>query len=213
MFDFRDSLASVRSVVAIGAHPDDIEIGCGGTIAALRSVNPSIEFHWVVLTGTPERTEEARQAAERFAGDSLASCEVGDFRERYLPYDPMVKEYFDALGARLSPDIVLCPWVEDAHQDHRTAAALTANTFRDHLVLQYEIAKYDGDLGRPSVYVPLSREQAEAKVESLFDCFPSQVARDWFTSETFIGLMRLRGIECKAPSGLAEAFHARKVLL
>ena len=150
------------------------------------------------------RRREARQ---------ITSFELGEFRERYLPYDPAVKEFFDSLGTRYRPDIILCPWTGDAHQDHRTVAALTANTFRDHLVLQYEIVKYDGDLGRPSVYVPVSRDQADSKVESLFECFPSQVTRDWFTSETFMGIMRIRGIECKAPSGLAEAFHARKVVL
>ncbi len=213
MFGFRDALATAQSVLAIGAHPDDIEIGCGATITALRSANPGMEFHWVVLTGTPERVEEAQRAADRFAGTALASFEVRDFRERYLPYDPAVKEFFDSLGAKHQPDIILCPWAGDAHQDHRTVATLTANTFRDHLVLEYEIVKYDGDLGRPSVYVPVTRDQADSKIESLFECFPSQVVRDWFTLETFLGIMRIRGIECKAPSGLAEAFHARKVVL
>lgn len=213
MFGFRDALASAQSVLAIGAHPDDIEIGCGATIAALRTANPDMDLHWVVLTGSPERGEEAQRAADRFAGSSLASFDLGGFRERYLPYDPSLKEYFDELGTRHRPDIVLCPWTGDAHQDHRTAASLTANTFRDHLVLEYEIVKYDGDLGRPSVYVPVSRDQADSKVEALFDCFPSQAVRDWFTADTFMGIMRIRGIECKAPSGLAEAFHARRVVL
>ena len=213
MFDLRSSFSSVRSVLVVGAHPDDIEIGCGGTIATLHGANPGIEFHWVVLTATQERSQEARKGALRFVGEALASIEINDFRERYLPYDPAVKEYFDQLGSKLSPDLVLSPWSEDAHQDHNTAGSLVGNTFRDHLILQYEIAKYDGDLGRPSVFVPLERETAEEKIDALFDCFPSQTGRDWFTRETFLGLMRLRGIESKAPSGLAEAFHAKKVVL
>lgn len=213
MYDFRASLDSINTVLLVGAHPDDIEIGCGGSILELLMINPAIQFHWVVLTGNAQRRREAREAARRFAGDALGSIAVEGFRERYLPYDPGVKEFFDDLGARIRPDLVVSPWDGDAHQDHRTAGDLVRNTFRDHLILQYEIAKYDGDLGRPSVFMSISREHADQKVERLFDSFPSQADRDWFTADAFMGLMRLRGIECKSGSGFAEAFYARKVLL
>ena len=213
MISFIDSLRSVRSLLCVGAHADDIEIGCGATVLTLLAEVPKLEVFWVVLTGSPERHAEARTGAQSFGGANVVSLDLRTFRERYLPYDEAVKEFFDELGARVDPDLVLSPWEGDAHQDHSTVASLVLNTFRDHLILQYEIPKYDGDLGRPTVYVPIDRSVAEMKVSLLFECFPSQVSRYWFTEETFSGLMRMRGIECKAESGLAEAFHSKKLVL
>lgn len=204
----------VSRVLCLGAHSDDIEIGCGGTILTLLEQRPGLQVDWVVMAADGVRVEEARRSAERILATAAdRHISVRDFRERYLPYDPAVKEAFDDLGRQLRPDLVLCPWRGDAHQDHRTVAELAVNTFRDQLILEYEIPKYDGDLGRPSVYVRLSAAQAEAKVRSILDGFPSQAERPWFSEETFRALMRLRGIECRAPDGYAEAFHCGKLVL
>ncbi len=204
----------VSRVLCLGAHSDDIEIGCGGTILTLLEQRPGLQVEWVVMAADGVRVEEARRSAERILATAAdRHISVRDFRERYLPYDPAVKEAFDDLGRQLRPDLVLCPWRGDAHQDHRTVAELAVNTFRDQLILEYEIPKYDGDLGRPSVYVRLSVAQAEAKVRSILDGFPSQAERPWFSEETFRALMRLRGIECRAPDGYAEAFHCGKLVL
>jgi LmbE family N-acetylglucosaminyl deacetylase len=205
---------AVTRVLCIGAHSDDIEIGAAGTILALRERNPDMAVDWLVLSATGERADEARRSAERLLdGLPQATVRVSEFRERYFPYDPALKELFDTLPASPMPDLVLCPWRGDAHQDHRTVAELVHTTFRDQLVLEYEIPKTDGDLGRPSVYVRLTPAQVEAKVTTILEGFPSQASRGWFSADTFRGLMRLRGIECGAPSGHAEAFHANKVVL
>ena len=206
-------LAPAR-VLCLGAHSDDIEIGGGGTLLKLLALHPSMAVDWVVLSAEGDRASEARASAERFLGPNRPTrIRVESFRERYLPYDPAVKEYFDQLGREATPDLVLCPWQGDAHQDHRLVAELAANTFRDQLILEYEIPKYDGDLGRPSVYVHLSTAQAEEKTAALDESFPSQRDRPWFGAETFRALMRLRGIESRAPDGYAEAFHCRKLVL
>lgn len=206
-------LAPAR-LLCIGAHSDDLEIGCGGTIRVLVEQHPRMAVEWVVLSAEAERTDEA-QASARGLLAGIEDCEirVEGFRERYFQYDAGLKEYFDRLGRDSSPELVLVPWLGDAHQDHRVVAELAANTFRDHLILEYEIPKYDGDLGRPSVYVHLSAEQTETKVSWLMSAFPSQRDRPWFTPETFRALMRLRGVESRAPSGFAEAFHCRKLVL
>jgi LmbE family N-acetylglucosaminyl deacetylase len=205
---------AVSRVLCIGAHADDIEIGCGGSILALLARDPGLSVDWVVLSADGERANEARASAARFlATANEHRVSVEGFRERYFPYDPALKEYFDALGADHQPEIVFTPWRGDAHQDHRTVAELAANTFRDQLILEYEIPKFDGDLGQPSVYIHLSEETADAKVAGLLEGFPSQLPRPWFTADTFRGLMRLRGIESRAPDGLAEAFHCRKLVL
>ncbi len=201
-------------VLCIGAHSDDIEIGCGGTLMQLIERCPGLSVDWLVLSATEERREEAEASAARLLANVAASrVWIEPFRERYFPYQPEIKQRFDALQAASKPDVVFTHWRGDAHQDHRVASELTANTFRDHLILEYEIPKYDGDLGQPSVYVRLTDAQAGAKVEHLDAAFPSQRSRGWFDADTFRGLMRLRGVECNAPSGMAEAFHARKVVL
>ncbi len=204
-----------RRVLCLGAHSDDIEIGAGGTILKLVALLPDVSVDWVVLTATGARIAEAEASAARFL-DGAAEHRISthQFRERYFPQVAVeLKEFFDELGRTTDPDLILCPTRDDAHQDHRTVAELVAATFRDHLVLEYEIPKYDGDLGRPSVYVHLGSTEVDRKVALLDEHFPSQRARPWFTEETFRGLMRLRGVESRAPDGYAEAFHCRKLVL
>jgi len=206
---------ATSSILCLGAHSDDIEIGAGGTILKLLANHKDIQVGWVVFTATGPREEEALRSAERFlAGRPNAWVKVESFRERYFPYlSREIKEYFDDLGKTHSPGLVLTHRKDDVHQDHRTVAELTHNTFRDHLILEYEIPKYDGDLGRPNTYVHLSRAIVDQKIEGLLEGFPSQVERSWFTDETFRGLLRLRGVESHAPDGYAEGFHARKLVL
>jgi LmbE family N-acetylglucosaminyl deacetylase len=203
-----------RRVLAIGAHSDDIEIGAGGTILSLQERDPDVRFDWVVLAAHGERRTEAAESAQRFVPDpSRLNMRLESFRDRFFPFDPAIKEYFDGLGEDMDPDLILCPWVSDAHQDHRTVAQLASNTFRHHLILSYEIPKVDGDLGRPSLYVGLSAEVAQKKVSLLTRGFPSQHGRRWFDPEVFMGLMRLRGLESGDAATYAEAFYAAKLLL
>ena len=202
----------ISSILCVGAHSDDIEIGCGGTVLKLVRANPDLKVHWVVLSAEGDRAEEARTSTERFLDQAPNhEVEVASFRERYFPYQSQLKEFFDDLGTRVHPDLVLTHHGGDAHQDHRVVAELTWNTFRDHLILEYEIPKWDGDMGRPNLYVPLSSDQVREKLELLASNFRSQERKHWFEAEVFSGLMRLRGMECRAPSGFAEAFVARKV--
>ncbi len=197
-------------VLVIGSHADDIEIGCGGTLLRLAQEPGGLDLHWVVLGAKGERAEEARASAAAYG---VAQAEVQGFRDAFFPYAAEVKEFFEDLKGRVEPDLVLTHHEADRHQDHRLVAELTWNTFRDHLILEYEIPKYDGDLGRPNVFVPLDEEQAQRKVELLLESFPSQREKRWFTEDLFMGLMRLRGMECNSPSGLAEGFYARKISL
>jgi LmbE family N-acetylglucosaminyl deacetylase len=196
-------------VLAIGSHADDIEIGCGGTLLRLAQDVEPLELHWVVLSADGERADEARAGAAAFG----AEAEVLAFRDAFFRYGGEVKEFFEELKGRFEPDLVLTHHDADRHQDHRLVAELTWNTFRDHLILEYEIPKYDGDLGTPNVFFHLSEAVARRKVELLLDSFPSQSEKRWFTEDVFTGLMRLRGMECNAAGGLAEAFYARKLSL
>ena len=207
-------LAPLRRVLAIGSHSDDIEIGCGGTLLTLTRSNPECEVDWVVLAAAGERGGEARASAEEFlAAASVARVEVHSFRDGFLPYDGAeVKELFEDLKSRVDPQLVLTHTRHDLHQDHRLACELTWNTFRDHLILEYEIPKVDGDLGTPNVFVPLTESVVEEKLTLLERHFPSQSGKHWFDRETFSGLMRLRGMEAVAPERFAEAFTGRKVL-
>jgi LmbE family N-acetylglucosaminyl deacetylase len=206
---------SPLSILCLGAHSDDIEIGCGGTLLRLLAERPHCSVHWVVFSATAERELEARASATDFLISAAESTViVKDFRESYFPYlGAAIKDFFEELKKMTSPDVVLCHHRQDMHQDHRTIAELTWNTFRNHLVLEYEIAKYEGDLGTPNFFVPLSRAVAARKVELLVRHFESQASRSWFRPETFDGLMCVRGIECNSPEGRAEAFHARKMIL
>lgn len=210
----RDASAPLR-VLALGAHADDIEIGCGGTVLRLVAEHPGLSVDWVVLSGEGERAGEAADSAAAFLqGAGESRIEVERFRDGFFPYDgARVKRFFERLKSRVSPDLILAPRLEDRHQDHRLVAELAWNTFRDHVILEYEIPKYEGDLGQPSLYVPLAPQQAERKLELLSKHFPSQTDRSWFSDDTFLAILRLRGIESNAPSGLAEAFGARKLVL
>lgn len=197
-------------VLCLGAHPDDIEIGCGGTLLALAGAGRAA-VRSVVLTGSAERQEEARQATREFGGSS-ADLSIGGLPDGRLPaHWGEVKQQLEDVASGPTPDLVLTPRTDDSHQDHRLIAELATTTWRDSLVLQYEIPKWDGDLRKVTHYVPLTAEQAHRKVELLHKCFVSQHDRDWWDDETFFGLMRLRGIECRAP--YAEGFLAEKVRL
>lgn len=202
-------------VLALGAHPDDIEIGCGGTLLRLIAEHPGLAVHWVVLSGEGGRAAEAADSAAAFLqGAGSSTVEVERFRDGFFPYSGAeVKSFFEGLKSRVSPDLILAPRLEDRHQDHRLVAELAWNTFRDHLILEYEIPKYEGDLGQPNLFVPLEREQVERKVELLLKHFPSQANRTWFSEDTFLAILRLRGVESNAPTRLAEAFTARKLVV
>lgn len=202
-------------ILCLGAHCDDIEIGCGGTVLRLLEAMPDAEVHWVVFTGSPQRQAEARASAAAFLERAgAAEIELHSYRESFLPQQwGAIKEEFERMKA-LRPALVLTHWTHDAHQDHRLIAELTWNTFRDQLIWEYEIPKYEGDLGEPNLFVPLPKSAAERKVAWLVRHFPSQQkARGWFDEDTFFGLMRLRGVGCNAASGYAEAFHCRKVVV
>jgi LmbE family N-acetylglucosaminyl deacetylase len=200
------------SVLAVGAHPDDIEIGAGGTLLGLAQSHPGLRAHYLVLTGTPERHIEAQHAASAFLPGVAVTVQLNDLPEGRLPaLWSQVKDLLEGVAQRFVPDLVLGPQVADAHQDHRTIAQILPTVFRDSLHLGYEIPKWDGDFGRPGTYVPLSAETARRKVELLHKCYPSQHGRDWWDDEVFLGLARLRGMECRAP--YAEAFSCTKLLL
>jgi LmbE family N-acetylglucosaminyl deacetylase len=201
-------------ILCLGAHSDDIEIGCGGTIIQLAQQYPKVAFHWVVFSAAGVRGEEARRSAKLFAGSKLKDPILKTFRDGFLPFDgSAVKDVFEELKRTVSPDLIFTHNRKDAHQDHRLLAELTWNTFRNHLILEYEIPKYDGDLGQPSVFVPLDREICRQKVGHLMEVFGSQRSKQWFDEETFFSLMRLRGMECNSASSYAEAFYCRKLVL
>jgi LmbE family N-acetylglucosaminyl deacetylase len=198
----------------LGAHSDDIEIGCGGTILRLINEVPDIVVRWIVLSGDDCRRAEAQDSAATFLG-SVAEKRIDllNFREGYFPFcGADIKDYFEVLKGDFAPSLILTHWKSDAHQDHRLVAELTHNTFRDHLVLEYEIPKYDGDLGNPNLFVPLTRMHLDRKVEAINRHFQSQHRRSWFSEDTFRSIARLRGINCNAPEGLAEGFYVSKVV-
>jgi LmbE family N-acetylglucosaminyl deacetylase len=198
-------------VLAVGAHADDVEIGSGGTLLSLAESGP-LEARVIVMSANPERAAEARTSAAAFLAGATYMIDVHDLPDGRLPGEwDRVKAILEASRATWSPDIVLCPSKVDAHQDHRLLGDLMSTVFRNHLVLQYEIPKWDGDLGRRSTYVPLTEDLMRRKVELLDKCFRSQHGRDWFDEEVFRGLARLRGMECRAP--YAEAFGCDKLLL
>lgn len=201
-------------ILCLGAHSDDIEIGCGGAILRLAQQYPHCGFHWVVFSALGVRATEARRAATLFAGENIDQGPVlKQFQDGFMPFTGAeVKATFEEMKA-VSPDLIFTHHRNDAHQDHRLIAELTWNTFRDHLILEYEIPKYDGDLGQPSVFLPLESELCERKIRYIMDSFESQHSKRWFQPETFRAIMRLRGMECNAPGGYAEAFYSRKLVL
>jgi LmbE family N-acetylglucosaminyl deacetylase len=200
-------------ILCLGAHSDDIEIGCGGTILKLLSSNPATNFHWVVLSAAGDREKEARTSAERFlAGAFSRKIVIQNFKDGFFPYNGgEIKEYFEEIRKQVSPDLILTHFRHDLHQDHRLVSELTWNTFRDHLILEYEVLKYDGDLGAPNVFVQLRDEHAHKKVNYILEVFRTQGGRNWFTEDAFMSIMRIRGLESNAPGKFAEGFYCRKL--
>jgi LmbE family N-acetylglucosaminyl deacetylase len=206
-------LGHARRVLCLGAHCDDIEIGCGGAVLSLASAVPDLAVRWVVFTADATRRREAEACATRFLRGCRVEVSILDYRDAFLPYSgAAVKEEFERLKD-FAPDVIFTPFRGDAHQDHRLVAELTWNTFRGHCILEYEIPKYDGDLGAPSVFVPLDAATAEDKVRHILECYKSQADRHWFSRDVFMALMRLRGMEANAGTDLAEAFYGRKLVL
>jgi LmbE family N-acetylglucosaminyl deacetylase len=202
-------------VLCLGAHCDDIEIGCGGTILRLLAEHREAEIYWIVLGSTAERGREARKSASLFLKNTRRkTVVVKRFRTSFFPYvGQRIKGYFETLKRQVSPDLIFTHYRHDLHQDHRVVSDLTWNTFRNHLILEYEIPKYDGDLGSPNCFVHLDEATSQLKIRTLLSSFQTQRDKHWFTEDTFLGLMRLRGVESSAPEKYAEAFYSRKLVL
>jgi LmbE family N-acetylglucosaminyl deacetylase len=217
MFQFGISSAQqpLRQILCLGAHSDDIEIGCGGTLLKLTQMFPDACVEWIVFSADQKRAKEAKESAQAFLEQAQGkNIVVKSFRDGFFPYDGAeIKTYFEQLKQQLSPDLIFTHCRHDLHQDHRVIAELTWNTFRDHCILEYEIPKYDGDLGSPNVFVHLSKELSARKVAYLLRHFGTQANKHWFTEELFYSLLRVRGIESRAPEFYAEAFYGRKIML
>lgn len=201
-------------ILCLGAHSDDIEIGCGGTLLQLKQTIPQLRLYWVVFSASGSRRREAAKGAEIFAPGCDKNLVLKNFRDGFLPYSGAgVKDCFEEMKNQVNPDLVFTHWRHDAHQDHRLVSEFTWNTFRNHLILEYEVPKYDGDIGQPNVFVPLEPSIPDQKVNHLLTIFGSQRTKPWFARELFMGLMRIRGMESNSLSGYAEAFHCRKLVL
>ena len=203
------------SLLCLGAHSDDIEIGAGGLLLNLIARGVKLDIVWCVLSAAGTREGEARCSAADFLSEAASSSiEVKAFRDAFFPDEASeIKSYLEELKARVSPDLIVTHRKDDGHQDHREMSRLTWNTFRNHMILEYEIPKWDGDLGQPNVYVPISARELQRKIDLLTAHFGSQRSKDWFDAEVFRGLARIRGMECRAPDGYAEAFFARKLAI
>ena len=208
--------ATPLQLLCLGAHSDDIEIGCGGTILQLLSDYRNVNVVWVVFSSGREREREARASAALFLKQAKRRTKiiVKNFRDGFFPYQgAAIKEFFEELKRDVNPDLTFTHYRDDRHQDHRTISDLTWNTWRRHLILEYEIPKYDGDLGTPNCFVPLKREICARKIKHICDVFQTQSNKAWLTPDTFQAILRLRGVECAAPDHFAEAFYCRKLLL
>jgi LmbE family N-acetylglucosaminyl deacetylase len=207
-------LTRFQRALFVGAHSDDIEIGCGATILQWTERQPDLEICWVVFSAEGERRKEAERSASAFLKKARQPrVIIQDFRGSFFPYQGLaIKEFFETLKT-FRPDIVFTHWGQDRHQDHRVLSELAWNTFRSHVILEYEIPKYDGDLGAPNVFVPVRRADCQRKASLLMKHFPSQAGKHWFAPELFLALPRIRGMECNAPTQYAEAFHGRKLVL
>lgn len=208
-------ITRAKHILCLGAHPDDIEIGCGGTILKLTRERSDLVVWWVVFNADGQRRTEARTSARSFLSHAVREQVITkNFRNGFFPFaGGRIKEFFESLKARVAPDLIFTHYRHDRHQDHRTISDLTWNTFRDHFILEYEIPKYDGDLGQPNVFVPLEQEICREKARSIRRYFLSQSNKHWLSEDTFLGLMRLRGIECASETKYAEAFYGRKLTL
>lgn len=206
-------LENLERVLCLGAHSDDIEIGCGGTLLQLTAERPDLEVLWVVFSAEGPRRQEAEKSARAYLRKAPRSrVEICDFRGSFFPYSgEAIKEFFETLKL-FRPDVVFTHYRDDRHQDHRVVSDLTWNTFRSHLILEYEIPKYDGDFGAPNHFVPVTKRTLQRKIALLERHFPSQTEKHWFTSELFSGVARIRGMECNSATGYAEAFYTRKMV-
>lgn len=202
-----------KTILLMGAHCDDIEIGCGGTVLQLIDKFPAAHFEWVVFSSTPTRAQEARASASRFlANAGSKNVTIKQFRNGYFPYvGSEIKDFFETLKIQVNPDLIFTHHIEDQHQDHRVLGELTWNTFRDHLIFEFEIPKYDGGLRSPNFFVSVTPSHFEQKIMNLLECFATEATKQWFTRETFAALLRLRGIESNSPTGFAEGFYCRKI--
>jgi LmbE family N-acetylglucosaminyl deacetylase len=203
-----------KKILALGAHADDIEIGCGGTILRMLDEDAAVEVLWVVFSASGQRRTEAVESANMFLENApRKEIIVKEFRDGYFPYGGSeIKDFFEELKRKCSPDLVLTHFRDDLHQDHRLISELTWNTFRNHLILEYEIVKYDGDLGAPNLFVHLPENVVTRKIAAIERCFRSQKDKSWFSADTFSSIMRLRGVESNSPSRYAEAFYGRKIV-
>jgi len=203
------------SILALGAHCDDIEIGCGGTLLSITDSNPNVTIAWVVFSSNAKRKKEATIGCKLFTKNAKKlDLNIFDFKDGYLPYHgERVKESFEALKTSVSPDLIFTHYRHDLHQDHRLISELTWNTFRDHLILEYEIPKWDGDIGNPNFFIPLNRSTGTQKIQYLQQAYRSQQDKSWFSDDLFWSIMRLRGMESNSSSGIAEAFYSRKTTL
>jgi len=206
---------SIRRVLAIGAHADDIEIGCGATLMQMLQRDSGISVYWAVMSAHGARVAEAHSSAEALLSNAAErSVEIAAFRDGFFPYEgEAIKEHFERIKSVYQPDLIFTHYGRDAHQDHRVVSELTWNTFRDHLILEYEIPKYDGDLGTPNLFVGIKQSIAKRKPVHLLEHFASQRTKSWFTDDLFLALMRLRGMECNSSSKYAEAFYSRKLIV
>jgi LmbE family N-acetylglucosaminyl deacetylase len=207
--------SNIYHILCLGAHCDDIEIGCGGTLLELTAHASNVFVHWVVFSTNDERRQEARDSAAAFLSNvSNSTVVLHSFRDGFLPYAGIeLKECFEKLKHEFSPTLIFTHYRNDLHQDHRTISELTWNTFRNHFILEYEIPKYDGDFGSPNVFISLDQSICQRKIQYIYEYFKTQCEKPWFSHELFSAVLRLRGMEANAPSGYAEAFYGRKLLL
>lgn len=210
-------LSEIRKpkILCLGAHPDDIEIGCGGSILRIIKERSEAQFYWVVFSGNPKRAKEAHQSANMFLIDIKSKkIYIQNHRESYFPFEGIqIKDHFEKIKKEFSPDLIFTHYKNDAHQDHRLISNLTWNTFRDHLILEYEIPKYDGDLGIPNLFIDLDKNDVKRKINFIFEIFKSQSKKQWFDKETFRSILRIRGIESNSPTKYSEAFYCRKIVI
>jgi LmbE family N-acetylglucosaminyl deacetylase len=213
-FEFAKENDRPLKILCLGAHSDDIEIGCGGAILRLVDENPNAKFYWVVFAADEERAAEASRSAKIFLGGAKhKQIVVKRFRDSFFPYiGDEIKEYFESLKREVTPDVIFTHYRMDFHQDHRIISELTWNTYRNHLILEYEIVKYDGDLGSPNFFIQLNKKTCQNKIDYIFQCFETQGKRSWFTEDVFYSIMRIRGVESNAPDKYAEAFYCRKMV-
>ena len=213
-FEFIRKKKQALKILCLGAHSDDIEIGCSGSILRFLKENNKLEIYWVVFAAKGERGIEATRSANFFLKNALKrNITINNFRDGFFPYmGAEIKECFEKLKKEFSPDIIFTHYKNDLHQDHRTISELTWNTFRDNLILEYEIPKFDGDLGSPNLFIHLDRNICQKKITKIIKSFSSQSAKGWFTEDTFWSILRLRGVESNSPQKYAEAFYCRKIV-